>query len=73
MSKQSSAETLSRQTGDRLRREILAGGWAPGEKLPLAALSKQYETPNTVIREALTWLAEGLLAGGFRFQSTSAK
>lgn len=57
MSKQISSETLSRHARDQIRRDILAGTWAPGEKLQLAALSQQYETSSTVIREALTWLA----------------
>lgn len=56
MSKSIESETLSTQIRDSLRTDILAGRWAPGDKLQLVALTKHYQTSSTVIREALTRL-----------------
>lgn len=56
MSKSIESETLSTQIRDSLRDDILAGRWAPGDKLQLVALTKHYQTSSTVIREALTRL-----------------
>lgn len=56
MARRGDSETLSTKVRERLRRDILNGLWAPGEKLQLAALSAHYETSSTVVREALTRL-----------------
>jgi len=56
------SETLSAEARERLRHDILAGRWAPGDKLQLIALSEDYGTSSTVVREALTRLtAVGLV------------
>ena len=41
----------------RIRADIIAGRWRPGDKLQPAELAEVYETSTTVIREALTRLA----------------
>jgi DNA-binding GntR family transcriptional regulator len=56
MSKGNDSETLSTHIRDTLRKDILAGRWAPGDKLQLTTLSQRYQTSSTVIREALTRL-----------------
>ena len=56
MAKRTDAETLSKHLRDALRKDILAGRWAPGAKLQLTALSEHYQTSSTVVREALTRL-----------------
>jgi DNA-binding GntR family transcriptional regulator len=56
MSKSTDSETLSTHIRDSMRGDILAGRWAPGDKLQLTALSQHYKTSSTVIREALTRL-----------------
>lgn len=56
MARRGSAETLSTEVRERMRQDILAGRWTPGEKLQLVALSEHYETSSTVVREALTRL-----------------
>lgn len=56
MAKRGDADTLSTEVREQLRRDILAGRWAPGEKLQLVALSNHYGTSSTVVREALTRL-----------------
>ncbi|WP_460774661.1 GntR family transcriptional regulator [Microbacterium sp. GXF7504] len=56
MAKRGDADTLSTEVREQLRRDILAGRWAPGEKLQLVALSTLYGTSSTVVREALTRL-----------------
>lgn len=43
---------------DRLRADILAGVYAPGEKLRFAPLGTEYSASIGVLREALTRLAE---------------
>ncbi len=56
MARRGEAETISTQVRDQLRTDILAGCWAPGEKLLLLGLSERYDTSSTVVREALTRL-----------------
>lgn len=47
---------------ESVRAAILAGDWAPGEKLSPGVLAEQCGTSNTVIREALTRLVgDGLV------------
>lgn len=43
---------------DRLRADLLAGRFAPGSKLKLAVLGKRYTASLSVVREALSRLAE---------------
>ena len=57
MAKRTDAETMSRYIRNELRRLIVVGEWAPGERLQLAGLSERFKTSSTVIREALTRLA----------------
>jgi DNA-binding GntR family transcriptional regulator len=52
------AETRARGVFDRLREEILAGQLAPGTKLKAASLSERFDVSMSVVREALTRLAE---------------
>lgn len=47
---------MSRHIRDELQRRIVSGVWAPGERLQLSALSEEFQTSSTVIREALTRL-----------------
>lgn len=49
--------TLSEQAYDGLRRDILQGGYAPGEKLLLDAASERYGIGINPIREALNRLS----------------
>ncbi|MER7798378.1 GntR family transcriptional regulator [Microbacterium sp. NPDC096154] len=56
MARRGESETLSTEVRERLRGDILAGQWVPGEKLQLVALSSHYGTSSTVVREALTRL-----------------
>lgn len=56
MARRGDSETLSTEVRERLRQDILAGQWVPGEKLQLVALSSHYGTSSTVVREALTRL-----------------
>lgn len=54
--------TTPRSALDAVRSAILAGDWAPGEKLSPGVLAEQCGTSNTVIREALTRLVgDGLV------------
>ena len=52
-----STYTLSIQVHERIRSDILAGQWAPDDKLAPAVLAERYQTSTTVVREALTRLA----------------
>lgn len=46
----------------RLRAEIVAGGWAPGTKMPEAELSRRFGVSRTPLRQAFKVLeADGLL------------
>ena len=45
-------------TYDRIRRDLLAGVYGPGQRLPIAALCERYGAGLSVAREALTRLAE---------------
>lgn len=47
---------------DRIRRDLMAGVFGPAQRLPLAAFCEKYGVGLSVVREALTRLAEqGLL------------
>jgi DNA-binding GntR family transcriptional regulator len=72
----SEAGTRSNAVFDRLRADLLAGRLEPGSKLKLAALGAQYTASLSVIREALSRLAEqGLVIAhpqrGFRVVALS--
>jgi DNA-binding GntR family transcriptional regulator len=55
------AQTLSADVYEQLRSELLAGGYAPGERLVPAELCARYGVKAGVLREALSRLAaEGL-------------
>ncbi|MEO1197809.1 MAG: GntR family transcriptional regulator [Pseudomonadota bacterium] len=46
----------------RLREEIVAGSWAPGQKMPEAELSRRFSVSRTPLRQAFKALeSEGLL------------
>lgn len=51
------AQTLAADVTGRLRAALLAGEWAPGERLLPAALATEFDVGTGVIREALTRLA----------------
>lgn len=51
------AETLGADVTARLRTALLAGTWAPGERLMPGPLAAEFEVGPGVIREALTRLA----------------
>lgn len=62
---------------DQLRSDILAGVYAPGTKLKFAQLADRYQASVSVLREALTRLAEQQLVDseprvGFRVKNLSA-
>lgn len=61
MARQGKSEPLSIRVGKQLRKDILAGQWAPGQQLQLLVLSEHYEVSSTVIREALTHLSSSRL------------
>ncbi|MEV7076301.1 GntR family transcriptional regulator [Streptomyces sp. NPDC093990] len=50
--------TRSNEVFDRLRADLLAGRHAPGSKLKLAVLGQRYTASLSVVREALSRLAE---------------
>jgi DNA-binding GntR family transcriptional regulator len=52
------AGTRSNAVFDRLRADVLTGRLAPGSKLKLAVLGARYEASLSVVREALSRLAE---------------
>jgi DNA-binding GntR family transcriptional regulator len=52
------AATRSNAVFDRLRADLLAGRLEPGSKLKLAVLGARYEASLSVVREALSRLAE---------------
>lgn len=56
MAKRTDAATLTRYIREEVRRLIVVGEWAPGEKLPLASLSERFKTSSTAVREALAGL-----------------
>ena len=49
--------TLAMSVHGRLRRDILTGLFAPGERLPLDALGERYRVGLTPLREALNRLS----------------
>lgn len=55
-------QTLREIAVDRLRRAIISGHFAPGERLVERPLSEQLDVSRTVVREAIRYLeAEGLV------------
>ncbi len=52
------ARTLQEQIYQRVRADVLAGKLAPGQRLKLAGLRAEYGVSLSVVREALTRLAE---------------
>lgn len=58
MAKRGNAETLAVDVWTKVRREVLDGELAPGEKLKLADLARRFEVSNGVVREAMTRLVE---------------
>jgi DNA-binding GntR family transcriptional regulator len=54
--------TLAEDVHDQLRSELLRGTRAPGSKLLISDIATQYEVSPSVVREALTRLAEQGLA-----------
>lgn len=71
MSVRGTAATLSRHAHERIRSDILGGRLEPGQPLRLAALAAEFGVSMSVVREALTRLAEqGLVTAspnqGFR-------
>ncbi|MEY9951884.1 GntR family transcriptional regulator [Leifsonia sp. EB34] len=76
MPRQTNTETLGVQLIEVLRRDLLAGRFPPGSPLRLVALSQQFGTSVSVVREALLRLSEqGLVTltpnAGFRVQAVS--
>lgn len=68
--------TLTEQIGARLKRDIVAGVLAPGEKLRVRELALRYDVGTSPIREALTRVvADGLVTAegrrGFRVAAIS--
>ncbi len=58
VARDTNAETRARGVFARLREEILTGQLAPGTKLKAASLSERFDVSMSVVREALTRLAE---------------
>jgi DNA-binding GntR family transcriptional regulator len=58
MARQRQGKTLSRDVHDQIRADILAGRLSPGERLRSAALCERFGVSLSVVREALTRLAE---------------
>jgi DNA-binding GntR family transcriptional regulator len=54
---QAPASTLVSSLYERLRADIVAGHWAPGQKLGIETLREHYSTGATPVREALNRLA----------------
>src|SRR5665811_1046005 len=50
--------TRAEYVHSRLRAEILAGTFAPGQRLGMVALATRFSVSQSVVREALTRLAE---------------
>jgi DNA-binding GntR family transcriptional regulator len=58
MARQRQGKTLSGDVHDQIRADILAGRLSPGERLRSAALCERFGVSLSVVREALTRLAE---------------
>lgn len=57
-----SRQSLADKVAERLRREILSGALAPGQRLIVPAMSRRLGVSHIPIREALRWLeAEALV------------
>ncbi|HSK91837.1 MAG TPA: GntR family transcriptional regulator [Euzebyales bacterium] len=64
MARRGSAATLAADVWQRLRREILDGELAPGDRLKLADIAERLDVSIGVVREALTRLASQYLVVG---------
>ncbi|MEZ0075493.1 GntR family transcriptional regulator [Planotetraspora sp. GP83] len=78
MSRPAKSTTLTQKVHGQLKMAILAGRFRPGERLPLAALAKEHGVSLSVLREAVTRLAEQELIIsepqlGFRVKPLSAE
>src|SRR6202008_3424972 len=74
----SSPVTRGKEVYDVLRAELLNGVLCPGDKLRMVELASRFEVSQSVIREALTRLAEqGLVVAtpqrGFRVRELSVE
>jgi GntR family carbon starvation induced transcriptional regulator len=77
MASRTTGITRTQRVYDEVRAMILLGGYAPGAPLRLAELAERYEVSMSVVREALTRLAEQHLVAlapraGFRVVEISA-
>ena len=68
--------TRGKEVYDVLRAELLNGVLNPGDKLPMVELARRFSVSQSVVREALTRLAEqGLVVAtpqrGFRVRQLS--
>ena len=64
MSQTTRAKSLTSETYDRLRTEIIRGSIRPNERLVAADLAERLSISRTPVREALQLLeAEGLVVG----------
>lgn len=73
-----SGRSLTSQVYDAMRNDILTGEIAPGQKLKIEELSRNYDVGNSPIREALSLLTsdhlvERLEQRGFRVVEVSAR
>jgi DNA-binding GntR family transcriptional regulator len=78
MAKTSTADTLSSHVYEQIRHEILHGGFLPGERLKPGELRARFGVSVSVLREALSRLAEHRLVQselnhGFRVAPLSEK
>ncbi|MCD4525014.1 GntR family transcriptional regulator [Nocardioides sp. cx-173] len=58
MARSTEKSTLTQEVYDRLRQELLQGDLAPGAKLRITEIAGRYRVSPSVLREALTRLAE---------------
>lgn len=58
MARSTRKSTLAEEVYDRLRHELLRGDLAPGTKLRINEVASRYQVSPSVLREALTRLAE---------------
>jgi DNA-binding GntR family transcriptional regulator len=70
--------TRGKEVYDVLRAELLNGMLNPGDKLPMVELARRFSASQSVVREALTRLAEqGLVVAapqrGFRVRQLSVE
>ena len=73
-----SPQTRTEEVYDVLRSDLLNGGFAPGQKLRMVELADRFGVSQSVVREALTRLAEQTLViaspqRGFRVRDLSVR